>query len=327
MAIVSDAQYGMVDEVTFGTAATVSRFLEYNEQSMKQNIERIESAGKRPSRRVLPSTHRQTGRAGAEGDVEFEIHNKGFGLPLKHMMGTIATSNPDAASSPTVYEHFATVGPLDSKSFTCQLGRTGTDGTTRAFTYSGCKVAEWEISCEVDGTVMLKLSIDSREESTGVALASASYATATIPLTWMGGSVTIAGSEHEVTNATLSGNNGLKTDRFFMSATSPGKKRVQLEATELREYTGSLEADFIDLTAYNRFVNGDIVAVTYKFEGGVIEDAFKYALEITLPAVQFDGETPDDDDVPKQSLPFKVLDNADPDGPVQLLYRTSDAVA
>jgi hypothetical protein len=316
----------MADETTYGTITTPTRFLEFTDESLKLDIQRIESKGLRPNRRVLSVDDWVAGRQTADGDVNFEVANKGFGLVFKHMMGTIATSQPNAGSFPTVYEHKATVGQLDGKSFTCQVGRTGVDGTTRAFTYAGSKVDTWELGLDVNGLLMLKLSLDAQSEATGTALASASYAASSVPLAYVGGAITVGGTATDVQKFSLSGNNNLNKDRVLIRATTPTLKKEQLEGADLREYAGTMDAEFTDLTAYNRFVNGTIGAFTAFFTGSNIASTYNYAVEVTCAAVRFDGETPNvgGPGIITQTLPFKVLDSSATDGPVSIVYRTTD---
>jgi hypothetical protein len=317
----------MVDEVTYGTAVTVTRFVEYDKESVTQDIERIESKGLRPNRRVLATDDWLPGRIGCNGPVEFEWQNKGMGLILKHMLGTIASSQPSAGPDPTVWEHTAKVGALDGKMFTSQIGRTGVDGTTRAFTYAGCKIPEWELSCDSQGILTLKATVDAQSESTAVALASASYAAAVVPLVYVGGTLSIGGVATDVYDYSLKASNSLKLDRYFMRGAATGQlKKEPLEGDKMREYSGELKAEFTDLTLYNKYVNGTVGSLTSFFAGAIISNSFRYALEITHPAVRFDGKTPNVDGpgIIEQSLPFKCLDDGSATTPVQMLYRTTD---
>lgn len=320
------AQYGMADEVTYGAGVTPTRFLEFTSESAKLAIERIESAGLRPNRRVLATEDWVAGRQGVSGDVEYEVSNKGFGLKLKHMLGSIASSQPASVASPTVFEHKATVGPLDGKSFTSQIGRTGNDGVTRPFTYAGCKIDSWELSLDVNGILMLKESIDASSETTATALATATYAASSIPLVYTGGTIQVGGVATDVQKVSLSGNNNLKKDRYFIRAATPQQKKEQLEGAGLREYGGTIDVEFSDLTPYQRFVNGTPAALTAFFTGPVIAGAFSFALEVTCAQVRFDGETPNvgGADLISHSLPFKVLDSGAVDGPIAMVYRTTD---
>src|ERR1035437_6513583 len=126
------SQYGMVDEATFGTSPVMTRFLEFNNETVQQTIARLDSSGMRLARKVQRASQFVPSNKNVTGDVEFELQNQAFGLLLKHMMGTIASSQPNAGSNPTVWEHKATVGPLDGKSFSCQIAKAGTDLVQRA---------------------------------------------------------------------------------------------------------------------------------------------------------------------------------------------------
>lgn len=320
------AQFGMVDETTFGTSPTVSRFLEFNSETIAQTVERIDSAGLRAGRRVQRSTQWAAGKKNVTGDVEFEVQQQGMGLLLKHCLGSVTTSQPDAGSNSTVYEHTYTVGALDGKSFTCQIGRGDVGGTVRAFTYAGCKVSKWDLSVAVDGSVLLKTTIDGISESTDVDLATAAYSTQPFPLVWTGGTITLPNSATgNISKFDLSGDNGQDLTRYFMG-TGPATKKEQLEST-LRAYSGSIDVEFTDLSAYNLFLNGTIGQLTANFEGSNISGTYNYALEVTLPAVRFDGATPN---VPGPGLitttyPFVALDDGEGTGGVQMVYRTIDS--
>lgn len=319
------AQFGMVDETTFGTSPTMTRFLEFNSETVGQTIDRYNSSGMRINRRVLRTTQWANGRKSVQGDVEFEIQQQGMGLLFKHMMGGVASSQPNAGSFPTVWEHTFTVGQLDGKSFSCQIGAGDATGNQRAFTYAGCKVAKWDLSVGVDGLLLLKASIDGVSETTGTALATASYPASTFPLSWAGGVITMpGGAVGNVSKFDLSGDNGQKVDRYFMT-TNPGTKKEQLEAN-LRAYGGSLDVEFDDLSAYNLFINGTVGSMTAFFTGSNIAGTFNYALEITMPAVRFDGTTPDVSgvDIISMNMPYICMDDGGGTGGLQLKYRTTD---
>jgi len=321
------SQFGMVDETTFGTAPTVTRFLEFSGETIEQTKERYESAGMRVGLRTHRSSQWVTGRVQVVGDLEFQWQQQGMGLMLKHMMGTIASTQPNVGSNPTVYEHKATVGQIDGKSFACQVAMAGVDGVQRAFTYAGCKIAKWDISIDNTGMLTFKPTIDGVSESSAVGMAAATYATNTFPLTWTGGTITLpGGATGNVTKFNLTGDNGLKLDRFFMAGQAlSGTKKEQLEAN-LRVYSGTVDLEFGDLSAYNLFVNGTVGSMTAFFQGQQITSPYNFAVEITMPAVRFDGKSPDvtGPDIVMMSMPFVCLDDGSATTPVQIVYRTTD---
>lgn len=285
------AQIGFKSESTYGTAVTVDQFhAGFVSESIKQEIARIESAGLRAGRRV---THAwKSGGQTVGGSLTLELWDEPLATLLTHMFGTVATSG----SGP--YVHSATPGSLSGQSLTLQIGRPDIAGTVQPFTYAGCKIPSWTLTGSVGEIAQLQLDISAQSETTATALASASYPTAA-PFVFTEGSLSIGGTAVAVIQEmSLSGNNTLATDRHRIGAATV---QEQLEAG-LREYTGSLTADFEDLTAYNRFVNGTEVAQVMKFDNGTDD------LTITTNT-RYDGETPavGGPEQLTQPLPFKAL--------------------
>lgn len=321
-----NSQLGIAAETTVGTGVTVTRFLDFGQEGLKQDIERIEYQALRPTRRVLGSTSWVSGKTGITGDIELPVMTKSMGLVFKHMLGAVATTTPGGGT--LTRDHKCTVGALDGLSWTVQVGRTDVGGTTRAFTYSGAKVAQWELKHDVSSMLMLTLTMDAIAETTATGLASASYATNMLPFAYTSGVITVAGSSFDVFDWDLKGDNKLATDRYFIRSSTPGSKKEQLEGAGMREYGGALTADFTDLTAYNRFVNGTLATFTATYTSTTaIESTFFPTITVSLPDIRFDGETPTvtGPELLKQSLPFKVVDSSQSDGPVVITARNSDS--
>src|SRR3954451_3563170 len=98
MAIASglSAQIGYVAESTYGTRVAASRFLEFTEESLEGPIDRVESKALRAGQKTMRSDRWAAGRKTPGGGVTHELANKGFGLLLKHAIGSVATSQPSA---------------------------------------------------------------------------------------------------------------------------------------------------------------------------------------------------------------------------------------
>lgn len=280
------AQFGMVDEVTYGTPVTVTRFYEFTGEGPQLEIDRMESAALRSGTRVQRSDRWVAGKRTVSGDMEFELANKSFGLLLKHMMGGVATSQPDNVGNPTVYKHSFTPNDLPT-SFTAQMGRPDVGGTVRPFTYNGCRISEWELACKAGEIATLKCSILGRDEDTSTGLAVASYPTSLVLHTFVGGTLTVGGSNMDVKEFSLSGNNGLADDRYFFGS---ALRKNPLEAA-MREYTGEITSEFSSLTDYTRFVSGTEAALVLTLSAGTISGIYNYELKITAN-VRFDGDTP-----------------------------------
>lgn len=307
------AQIGFKSESTVGTAVTVDQFhAGFVSEAIKQEIARIESAGLRAGRRT---THAwKPGAKTVGGSLTLELWDEPLATLLTHMFGTVNTTG---AAAP--YTHTATPGTLTGNSLTLQVGRPDIGGTVRAFTYAGVKIPSWTLSGSVGEIPQLQLDISAYSEVTDVELASASYPTAA-PFVFTEGSLSIGGSAVAVIQEmSLEANNGLAVDRHRFNAATI---REQLE-NGIREYTGSLTADFEDLTAYNRFVNGDEVAQVMKFDNGTD------SLTITTNT-RYDGETPEVSGPEQltQPLPFKAISGtSDADAITAVLVNAEDSAA
>lgn len=305
-----NSQFGMIDEVTYGTPVTVTKFLEMVSASPKLDIETIESKGLRSGRlNQSRAGNYARWRKGGMGDVEFEVQNKGYGLLLKHLLGSIATTGPVAT---TAYTHTATVGSLVGKFFTAQISRD-----SQPHTYEGCKVDSWDMSVSTGGLLMLKASIDAEDENTSTALATASYGTNLVPFNFLQGVLTVGGTSTDVSDFTLSGKNNLKTDRYFIRGSGLKKEPID----QGREYTGSITLEYEDQVMYDRFKNATEAQLILTFTGGVISGAENYKIVITAPVVRFDGETPPvaGSNVIELTAPFRILDDS-----LSIAYETTD---
>jgi len=314
------AQLGLVEETTFGIYGSPTRFFEFVSESLSLDISRIESQGWRANQRVLRTGRWRSGRKLVSGEISLELQNKSMGLLFKHSLGAIATSTPGGGT--LTRDHDATLGNLKGKSFTIQVGRDSRDAssTVRPFSYLGCKIRTWSLACQLNQFAMLNLGIIAQDESTAQSLASASYATGIELFTFVEGSLTIAAASTPVRAASISGDNGLPDDDFALGS---ALMREPLEPA-LRSITGELDADFTDLTAYNRFITGTEATLVLTFTGSLIEGALNYQVIVTAN-VRFDGTTPTVSDVQeiRQPLAYKVIAPAAGE-PITIRYRTTD---
>lgn len=315
------AQLGIVDEVTYGTPVTVTRFYEFTEESMQMEIERIESSGLRGGVRVQRSDRWISAQRDVNGEITMELAQKSFGLWLKHMLGGVVTTQPNVGTDPTVFDHTFTPGDLPT-SFTTQIGRPDSTGTVRPFTYHGCRVNEWEISAEVGEIPTLAVTVLGEDEDTGVALAAASYPASAPLYTFLNGSATIGGVAQEIKSFSLSGSNNLADDRFYFGSAL----RKQPVEAGMREYTGELTVQFTDLVNYNLFKNGTEATFVGLFRGIPITGIYFHDLQITAN-IRADGETPKvgGPEMLEQTMAYKAVGNT-PATALSVLYRTTDTL-
>lgn len=308
------AQFGVSEETTPGTRVAASKFFEFTQESLKYHRNRIESKGLRAGRVVGP-TRWAAGIGWVDGDVTFECAPQGFGTLLKHMIG------PDVTTGAGPYVHtFASGGILDNLTYTVQVGRPDTSGTIRPFEYTGCSITDWALDAEVDAYLMMTCSFYGMTESTGQTLATASYPATITPFTYLMGSITVAGSAFDVKKFSIAGDNALVTGRHQIRATTPEQPKVALQG-DRRQYTGTLTADFTDLTAYTRFTAGTEAAVVLTFNAGA-------GLTLVITGnVRFDGDTPSvgGPDLLEQALPFKFLSSTSDAAAFTAVLTNSDA--
>jgi hypothetical protein len=285
-----DFQLGAADETTYATAVTPARFFDTyrNPDGINAEWERLESQGMRPGQRTARSDRFAVYPKGASGDLEVEVLTKGFGFWLKHMLGAVATT---AGAVGEVNTHTATMGDLQGKSFTAQIGRPfNPSGVVQPFTYPGGKVTSWELANSVEELLVCTLSCDFQTEETATALAVASYPSGANSLSWAGGAVTVGGTAFEASEISVSVNNSMDVDRRFLRSTA--LKREPIEG--MREVEFSMTAAFDSLAQRNRVASataaGALAEIVATWTGPVQEGATTTPLlRVRIPAGRFDG--------------------------------------
>lgn len=322
MANVQDAYVGVADEAVYGTPVVTTRFFEFLSEDVVGKYERIEAETVRAGTKVLRSDRFQPNPKGAGGSLKIEVLDSQFGFWLKHMMGAVATTG----TAPKT--HTGTVGDLTGKSFTLQSGRVTNAGVLVPFTYEGGKVKSWELSNKVDGVVQASFDLDFEAETIGAgagayAAATPSYTAtgAAKLLTFQGGSCTIGGAAFAVSDASVKGDNGLKTDRWFLG----GAKKEPLEEG-MREYTFDLKGEFGAAADLDRIKSLTAAGALGKVVLTWASPTAGNSLVLTIETARFDEGIPKSDGakIPEVSLAGKaVFDGTN--SAVKLDYNTADA--
>jgi len=306
------AQVGLKTESTWGTAVAVDRFTPLISESMTEKIERLESAGIAPGARVLRSGQWATGNVEVSGDLGFELYQQGMGLWFRHMFGAVSTSGAGP------YTHTFTPGDMSDDHFTLQIGKPDVAGTVQPFTFSGCKVTEWELAAKAGELVTLGVSVVGKDLATGTSLATASYGAGSgLPFSFAHASVTVGGSAAYVKEITLKGSNGLAVDRRGIGS---AYIKEPLEA-ELRAYEGEMVCEFESLTQMNLFRNGTENALVLTIDAG------SAAKCVITTNVRYDGSTPEVQGrgVTELKVPFKCLGPSTDAGAISAVLTNSDA--
>jgi hypothetical protein len=322
-----DHQLGVVDEVTYGTPVTVSRFFEYESENISETYGRTEGDPLRVGSGFVRQDRFTPYPGGAAGTIQMTALTKGFGFWLKHMMGQVATTGP---AETTVYTHTGSEASLVGDSFTCQVNRPfHPSGTNQAFTYSGGKVSKWTLSNSVEGNLLLDLDVDFQKYATDIALATASYPSSMEPFSWVGGFVTIGGSNYDVTEFSLEVDNGLDVDRRQIRANALKKEPT----SSRRSGSFSLTADFDSLTQRNRAASdtraGALAAVTGVWRGPTLLGSTIYPeFSVSIAAARFDewsGATEGTDAISQELAGVVRYDGST--SPVVVTYKSADTTA
>lgn len=293
-----NSQLAIATESTWNTGVTVTRFLPHNNFAVKRDIARMESKGIIAGRRVLDSTQSAAGDIKVGGNVQFDLFDHGMGLWWSHIMGGAAITST-GGSAP--YTQTYTPGDLTGKSFTMQAGIPDTSGTVQPFTWSGCKVSKWQLGCQVGQIATLGVDVNAAAETTATSLATASYTSSLVPLTYISGAIT--GLSGGVKQVTLTGDNKLDENRRFLNSATISE---QLES-DLRDYQGTLMTEFTSLVDYQRFTTfSQTAAVVLTFTAG------SNTLTVTMNC-RFDGDSPQlkGRGIVEQPLKFKCVGSTD----------------
>lgn len=312
------AQLMTSEEATYGTVVTPDRAFEFRQESLKLEVQRIESSALRAGTRMLRSDRWTPGRRSVAGDITMELGTMGFGRWWKHALGGVATSQPAAVPSPTVYKHTFTPGDLPVGQ-TIQVGRPDIGATVRPFTYHGCKIASWTLECSVNELAVFQAAILGEDADTATALAVASYPTGLEVMPFIQGALTVGGSTMDVKQFSMQGTNMLADERYFLGSAL----RKQPLEVGMRTVGGTMEPEFVDLAAYAAFVAGDEAELVLLFQGGIIEDALHFETKVTAN-VRYDDGTPNvgGPQILANPIPYKVVDNGTLS--VKVEYQTTD---
>lgn len=336
-----DAQVGFAAESTWGTAVTVSRFIEHTNESLQFKPTFTEGAGLRPGVLSKRVTRTRQSRKSVEGDVEFELATKGMGLLVKHMLGSTVTTPTLIAG--TAFKQVHTPQGLFGLGLTAQVGRPepGT-GTVVPFTYAGCKVTSWEFTCDDSSNPMLKLSFLGRSETTATALASATYLAGSTVFDYASTSLKLGGtpstSAGETTIAsgvplvaiakdiTITGESALDDERFGLGNAG---LRAQPLQNDFQTYTGSLTAEFAKTELYDPFQAGTILPIQFDLTGAVISGSDVFRVSFIMPACIIKSATPNvsGPDLVSMKLDFEAYSNGvDPTIQIKIVSDESSAI-
>ena len=310
----TNAKFGFAAETTYGERVAPDRSMEARSEGFTEDRQRIESQA---LRKQSFQPRWAEGSIAVDGDMSFEVPNQGFGLLLEHALGNVSTEELVAGEA---WKHtFTPAEDLVAKSLTTQVVM---DDQPKDIV--GCKVGSLQFSCSVDEILTSTVSFIGREMLLDQTEHTDAFPDNLVLLTFVHGSLQIASGEVAVNSVDATLDNGLEADRRRLGS----KLRRNPQRTSFRDFTGSFEADFTDLTLYNRYVNGEEAQLDLTFEGPQIGATSENFTLRVIANVRFDGETPtvDGPGEIRQPMQFKAIPtDADGDsGALTIEYTTTD---
>lgn len=282
------SQIGWAIEGTPKTRQTPTKFAPFVSESLKCDQGFIRSAGIGAGRRY--NRAKAAGNKNVAGGIQWELQAQTMATLLRLCLGgSIVT----AGSNP--YTHTVAGGALPTATF--QVGR-GAIGDP--FDYTGCMVNQWTIACNPNEYATIALDLYCYDELTNQSLASYTPAGTITPLTFQSLAITTPDGAVCFDGFTLTGNNNLEQS-FKSCATDAG--RATIRENGMRTITGTLNGDFVDMTAYDRYLAGTEGTLEIKLTNGS-----SAILDIDM-TVFYTGETPNvgGPGVVKQSIGFEVI--------------------
>jgi hypothetical protein len=292
-----DAQIMFAQETTWGTAATPTRSVEFNDESLNQDITYVDSAGLRAGNLSKRTSRTKQSRFSVGGDVTMELASLGMGLFVKHMLGSSVTT-PTVVSG-SAYKQIHTPSGLWGFGLTAQVGRPEpSTGTVKPFTYAGCKVTGWEISVKDGGIATLKLTLDGKSETTATALATTAFLTGSTVYSFrdvtalkLGGTAATSSGETTITggsqmttvatSVTITGSNPMAADRYGIG--NAGLKKEQLQ-NGLQTINIKMDSEFSQTELYSLYTAGTPVPMQMTFTGPTIGGGNSFLFDIILPS-------------------------------------------
>lgn len=334
-----DAQFGFVNESTYGTLVTPTRFLEFDTEGFEYVPTWLEGEAIRAGRKYKRDSRVGVSRVDVNGKLDFKAPTKGLGLMLKHMIGSSGTATQIGAT--TAYQQIHIPGDHYGKSATIQFGKPepGT-GTVRPYAYLGAKCTQWEMSVSDGEHVRFSTTWDARTEDTSTGLASASYAASTNLFDFsdasfkLGGTASTGGSPSQISIAggtavativnsiTIRGENPMAVERYGVG--NAGLKAEPLE-NDYPTITGTMDAEFAKVELYDVFKATTSTALELAFSTGDAGGANPFMLSFIAPKVRFKKATPQvtGPGLVRMSTEFEIYDD-ETNAPFQFKYVSTD---
>jgi hypothetical protein len=319
MASGNDARLGIAVETNHKTRVAPTRFFPFTAESLGFEYNRVFSAALGAGRWARPSV--TTTKSGT-GSLNGEVPTTGFGFLLQGLHGNTVTPVQDGAT--TSYTQTHTLDTPPSKSFSVQVQTPPVSSSTLLpVDLLGVMFSGITLSWDAGGVLTWEIPAIVGDLSTAQTLATYTAPTSWSMLSFAGGSLLIGGVSQTdiIGGGSVTVGLNLRDDAFALGSSGTMKKPVE---TDKPTATGTVTADFEDLTHFNRTVNDTSADVILRFEGATISGAFKYTMEITIPACKFTNPRPTVEGPGPVAQPITFNNSAGTSQPPVVVYRSTD---
>lgn len=302
------SQAGFVNESTYGTAVTVTKFPRHKPGTMvKQRNVRVQGDGITAGLLGHHAGHYMETAKAADAALVMDIASKGMGLLLQALMGTTVTPVQQGATIAYLQTH--TLADPVGKSLTFQVGVPRRGGTVDAWTAKGCRIKSAEFTCESKGIAAATVEFDGREFDTAIGLAAASYVATNVfhfsQLTTKLGTFGAETSVSGVRSVSCKVERPLDVEGYYAGAAGLKTEPVLNDRTMI---TGKLSADHLNLIDFaDRFHNNTSTSLVLEWVGPLIASTFFETFRITVPGIYLtaDSANADGPDVVKTDYEFE----------------------
>lgn len=334
-----DASLGAAAESVYGTAVTVTKFVEFTAESLDWDPTFVQGQGLRVGSRFPRGGRRGLGKQQCNGDITVEVASKGLGWLLNAALGAVTTTQ---RATTGVYQQNHTPSTTDPlNSYTIQKGVPPIGGgATLPHTFAGMVCDQIEINCPNADIATVKTSWTGKSVATATAYAAPAYPTPVELFTFADGAIVIGGSPTAPTTTALATGgtsvanvrdfdltiaNNLDDGGFNFGAAGTRARKPSLGMGAI---TGTMTVEFDSAVMRDAFLNQTDLAVYFTLLGTTTigSGSDHPALQIYIPSLRLEGELPkvsSGGNVVTQSVAFTALDNLSA-APVTVVYASTD---
>lgn len=325
------SQFGAAKETVWGTAVTVTKFFEFESESLNLDQSYYDGLGLRAARTFGPSSRTKKTTRSAGGDLQVVFPQKLGGFFLDLMVSPTIT--PIIATGTAYNSTFLIGASVPTKSATLQVNKPTTAGVDTAFTYPGSMLVAAQFSMATGGVLTAQFTWACKDETTiattpaGAVLATATYVAANDVWPHQEMTVTYAGGSAPVTAVNWTWTQPFAADRYFLDGSATRAKPIP---NGLATVTGTMESEYFDQTFYAAFRSGAFASLVCTATGTTAISGSEFpTFTNTFSAIQIRGESPQvgGADLVNMSVPFVAKDDGVATAPWVSVLKSTDSAA